>query len=565
MGNPRKFLLLILILMITSALVIACQSNTTTEEDDQNVEDNTQDNQEQEENSDNVADESEKEALEGTIRISLSGNSAQMAGQSVWDEVSKAYMERNPGVEVIVDNKPLDGYEEWLTAQFSTGDVPEVDIVTSNTVPSLTADKKFLNYLPYLEQENPYTGKLWSENFDLDTMQVNVDSLKAEGGELTALNFESVQIMWVYNKEILAEAGYDQVPETFDEMIIMFEDIKELGYIPFSVGGNANSLWSGKAGWAFRIYADQYFRDSINITHSREEDYTYFEPLDSQWEYDPSDPYNDNPSFVTTNPLRFWKAINEKEGPYNMEGNPSWVAVYENLQKLFSYAPEGYTGLTDEEAYKLFLNGEAAAMMGDPGSYWQIPKDFGNEDLTDGGVEPFEFGFFNFPSIQDDLVQADVRTIHIPVGFYSVVAKDAEQNALNVDFIKFWTSPEGYEIYLEAIQNSDNMSLTGPPALKNIQLPAEMEEAFAQFESIGNMEGLNNAGNVLARGLHNYQPNIQDWVTLTQNYFSGDMTTEEYIQQNQANIDADIEDALIEEGLRLSDLEHVERKPPERN
>lgn len=547
-------------------ILAACQSDTTTEpnnDDSNETEQNGTNEQEQEENN-----ESEERALEGTIRISLSGAAAgQSADQNVWGKVAEAYMEKNPGVEVIVDNKPSESYQEWITAQFATGDTPDVDIVTTNIIPASVSDNKLIDFLPYLEQENPYTGQLWKENFDLDTMQVNMDVFKATDQKLEALNFESIQVMWIYNKDILQEAGYENPPETFDELMTMFEDIQELGYTPFSIGGNSTSLWSGKAGWAIRIYADQYFRDSINLVRSHENDYTWFDEIDSNWEYDPNDPYNDSRSNVTTNDLRVWKAIHEKQAPYKVIDEPRWERFYENMKTLFSYASDGFAGMTDEDSYKEFLTGKSATMLGDPSSFWQIPKDFADAELTgsEGGVEPFEYGFFNFPTIDDELVLADVRTIHIPVGFYGAVAKDAEQNALTVDFLQFWTSPEGYNIYLEAIQNSDGMSLTGPPALNGIDLPADMEEAFAQFESIGNMEGLPNAANVLARGLYDYQPSVQDWVSLTQRYFADELTVQEYLQQYQQNIDKDFENALKERNFELSDLEHVERKPPERD
>ncbi|MBS4197002.1 ABC transporter substrate-binding protein [Lederbergia citri] len=559
MVKKGKTLCLLVISVCFVLILGACKSNTVTEP---NKEDKPNQPNQQEENK-----EPEKK-LEGKIRISLSGVAAgQAADQSVWGKVADAYMEKNPGVEVIVDNKPTEGYQEWVTAQFATGDVPEVDLVTANVIPASVSDNKLIDFLPYFDQVNPYTNKLWKESFDLDTMQVNMDVYKATDQKYESLNFESIQIMWIYNKDILKEAGYDQPPETFDDLMKMFEDIKKLGYTPFSIGGNSTSLWSGKAGWAIRIYADQYFRDSIKLVHSQEDDYTWFDKLDGQWEYDPSDPYNDNRSHVTTNDLRVWKAIHEKEAPYRMTDEPRWERFYENMKKLFSYASDGFAGMTDDEAYKEFLTGKSATMLGDPSFFWQIPKDFKDAELTgsEGGVEPFEYGFFNFPTIKDDLVLADARTIHIPIGFYGAVAKDAEQNALTVDFLQFWTSPEGYNIYLEAIQNSDSMSLTGPPALKDIQLPSDMEEAFAQFESIGNMEGLPNAANVLARGLSDYQPSVQDWVSLTQQYFAGKMSTKEYLEQYQKNIEKDFEGALKERNYELSDLEHVERKPPERN
>lgn len=539
-----------LIVLFLFSILVACQNNDTQQETD-DANDTEQENTEE--------NNTETESLEGTIRVSTSTEGTQAA----WEAVAEDYMEINPDVEVIIDNKPLDGYQEWLTAQFSTSDAPEVDIVTANMVQNLIQDGKFLDYIPYFEQENPYTGKPWKENFDFDTMQVNLDAYRSREEGLYELNFESTQIMWVYNQEIFEEAGYTEPPETFEEMMTMFADIKELGYTPFSIGGNANSLWSGQAGWAIRIYADQYFRDSVNVIRSQEGDFSYFEPLDGQWEYDLEDPYNDNAISVTTNEVRMWKAISEKTEPYHVQGE-RWTDFYENVKELFSYAADGYTGMSDEESYEEFISGNAAATLGHPGLHWQIPKDFSGGEGGES-IDEFEFGFYNFPSIENEHTLADVRTIHLPVGFYGVVAKDPEQNALNIDFLQYWTSNEGYSKYLETINNSDNVSITGPPALNGIDMPAEMEEVFAQFESVGNMENLENASNVLARGLHNYQPNIQDWVNLTQQYFEDGMSTEEYLNQIQENIDRDVVKAMEEEGFLPEDIENPERKPPERN
>ncbi|WP_226037781.1 ABC transporter substrate-binding protein [Aquibacillus saliphilus] len=538
--------LLFLVVLFLAFILVACQDKETQEETDKE--------------SENIEQEivSKDERLEGTIRVST----ANEGSQSAWEAVAEGYMEINEGVEVIIDNKPLDGYQEWMTAQFATSDTPDVDIVTANMLQNLIQDKKFVDYIPYFEQENPYTEKKWKESFNLDTMQLNLDAYKAREKGLYELNFESTQIMWVYNEDIFAEAGYNEPPQTFEEMMVMFKDIEELGYTPFSIGGNANSLWSGQAGWAIRIYADQYFRDSVKVVGSQEEDFSYFEPIDGKWEYNLEDPYNDNSSSVTMNELRMWKAINEKSEPYHLEGD-RWTDFYENVKQLFGYAADGYTGMTDQEAYEEFINGNAAATLGHPGLYWQIPNDFGGDEGSES-LEEFEFGFYNFPSIENENTLADARTIHLPIGFYGVVAKDPEQNALNIDFMQYWTSNEGYSEYLEVISESDNMAITGPPALNDINLPGDMEEVFSQFESVGNMENLLNASNVLARGLHNYQPNIQDWVNLTQQYFNDSLTSEEYLSQLQSNIDRDIVNAMEEEGIILEDLEHPERNTPER-
>lgn len=484
---------------------------------------------------------------------------------SVWNTVAQAYMAKNPGVKVTVDNKPAEGYKEWLTAQFAAG-TPDADLVINNEVANLAADKKFVDYYPYFDQTNPYTGKPWKDSLDLAAMGINLDGVAAED-HLYNLNFESVQIVWTYNKEIFNKAGITEPPKTFNELTADFEKIKAAGYVPLAIGGDANSMWSGQAGWLVRIYADQYFRDYINISRSQPQDYTYLPEIDDNWKYDLSDPYNDANSNVTKNELRFWKAVQEKVGPFKIAGNPSWAAYAENLKKLFSYTEDGFFGVKEDQAYQLFLTGKAATMMGTPASYWQLPKDFEDETKTGatGGVQPFEYGFFNMPSMEGEGVLAPARTIQIPIGFYGFVAKDAEQNALDMDFMMYLTSPEGYKVYAQAIQDSDDASLSGAPALKDIVLPDEMTKAFADFEPIGNTEGYQTPGNVLSRGIDGYQPSVQDWVGSVQRFFAGDITTEQYLNELQANVDKYLEPNLKQGKKELSDLETPEKRPPERN
>ncbi|QMV41234.1 ABC transporter substrate-binding protein [Cohnella cholangitidis] len=498
--------------------------------------------------------------LTGTLNISLSNQS-----QSLWTAVAEAYMKKQPGVKVSVDNKPQQGYKEWLTAQFAAG-TPDVDLATINEVEGLQKDKKFVDMYPLFEKMNPYTGKAWKDSLDLDAMGVNLDAV-GENDHYYTLNFESVQIVWVYNKEIFAKVGVTEAPKTFNELMAAFEKIKAAGYTPLAIGGDANSVWSGQAGWLVRIYADQYMRDYVNVIRSQEQDYSFLPGMDDNWKYDLTNAYNDSNSNVTKNKVRQWKAIKDKEGPYKIAGNPKWKAYAENLKTLFSYTPEGFFGVNEKQAYNLFLSGKAATMMGSPGAYWQLPKDFAEAEKNGNGgaVKPFEYGFFNMPSMEGPEVMAPARTIQIPIGFYGLVSKDAKQNEIGADFLMYVTSPEGYGVYLDAIQKSTDAALSGSPALKDITLPEEMGKAFANFEPIGNTEGFFSAANHLARGLWDYQPSVQEWVGSIQKYFAGKITVDQYLNELQSNVDKNFAGALKEFKYELSDLETPEREPPVRN
>ncbi|MDI4647470.1 ABC transporter substrate-binding protein [Cohnella hashimotonis] len=498
------------------------------------------------------------DTLKGNIRISLRGQSAE-----VWGKVAASYEALHPGVKVNVDIKPAEGYRDWLQAQYAAG-VPEADFVQTNENADLTEAQKFVDFKPWLEKENPYTNKAWKDSFNLAGMGINLEDPKLD--VIQSLSYESVQILWMYNKELFAKAGITETPKTFNELIDIYKKLQASGITPFAIGANALSLWSGQAGWLMRIYPDQYFRNYIELVRSQPQDYTYLPDIDDKWSYDAADSYNDAKVNVSTNELRMLKAVKDHTGPYKLEGNPAWREVFENLRTLFGYAPEGFLGMTEDQAYKLFLTGKAATMVALPSSYWQLPKDFADAQSTSdkAGIKPFEFGYFGMPSMEGPNVQAPARTIHIYTGAYGFVKKDAEQTALDMDFMMYLTSPQGYKVYLEAVQNSKDASLSGAPLLNDIELPDEMKKAFSSFEAIGNSEGLPSPGNVLSRGLYDYQPSVQSFVGLISKYFYNKITVDEFLTQYQADIDKKFPEMMKQYKKEMSDLDNPERKPPVR-
>ncbi|MFC5406257.1 ABC transporter substrate-binding protein [Cohnella soli] len=494
--------------------------------------------------------------LEGTIKVSLNNGKPD-----VWGAVGEAYAKLHPKVKVVMDMKPTNGYKEWLTSQFAAGQ-PDADIVQSNEVSELYGQKKFVNYYPYFDKVSPYTNKPWKDGLDLDAMSINMSAVGAEDA-LYVLNFETIQIVWMYNKDIFAKVGIASPPATFREMIDDFKKIKEAGYIPFAAPGNALSLWSGTSAWPLMIYSDQYFRDMANVVRSQPGDYSYVPEIDDNWKYDLADPYNDIVSKVTVNPLRAWKAIKDKTGGYKVAGNPAWKDFMNNIKELYSYAEPGLFATDYDQAYKLFLTSKAAVMLSSPASIWQLPKDLKDSAKNggEGSVKPFELGFFNNPSMEGEHVLSPARTIAGAIGFYSVIAKDAAQNDLNMDFLMFITSPLGYQAYADAVQKSNDASLAGPPALKGIELSEDLKKVFDQFQPIGKV---NVYADLLDRGLWAYQPTVQIYTGNIQKFIQGDLTVDQYLDLTQQMIDKYTAEAMQSQKLELSDLDHPERRPPER-
>ena len=127
----------------------------------------------------------------------------------------------------------------------------------------------------------------------------------------------------------------------------------------------------------------------------------------------------------------------------------------------------------------------------------------------------------------------------------------------------YLTSPEGFGTYLENRLDPNNAGsggINGPPIVKNVELPADLADKFAQLKLIGNTEKTT-AGTYRARGVADYQPSVREWVDLAQQYFSDEITQEEFLNSYQESIDRLFPEILAHQQLTEADLETPEKKP----
>jgi len=516
-----------------------------------------------------VTPEPEKE-LEGTIVISLSGSDTQ-----TWENVALAYEALHPKVDVRVELKPGEGYQEWIRAQFAAG-TPEVSLVSANVVADLLNAGKFVDLAPYFDKTSPYTNQPWREDMEAWAVDAMTDPIE---GKAYVLNLETVQVLWFYNKRIFEEVGITDVPSqpTWDQFIGWCQKIKDAGYIPFAIEGDYTSFWSMRVGWMMRAYSDQYTRHEVLITRCQPEDWCWREGIDDKWEYDPTDPWNDDPDKVSFNGVRMYKAFWEGDTPVN---DARWRDMYENLSELLGPMTEpGWLGTTD--AQPLFLTQRAAIWLDGAWFFTSFEKNIkslaeGKYGVSEGEPTPtpvpgaeraevFELGTFNYPSMTGELVDAPARSIEVNIGFWGIPKKDQKQNDLEVDFLMFMTSPQGYGLYLRNKLDPNNLQggIAGPPVVKNVSLPKLYEDRFANLKFIGNTQKPG-GGNWRCRGMADYQPTVRNYVDLAQQYFSGKLEVQEFLDQYQAMLEENFEPMLTEH-LRWADglaaLEHPEKKP----
>jgi len=524
------------------------------------------------------SDSGEAADLSGTITISFAGNDTQ-----TWESMCAAYQELHPNVSCVVELRPGEGYQEFIRAQFAGGE-PTFSLVNANVVADLINDKAFLDMSAYLDKVSPYTGKPWREDMDEAALGNMRNPLT---GEIPVLNLETVQVLWFYNKDAFAKAGILEDAEavaatannqpTWEQFLNWCDALKAAGYAPVSISGDYNSFWAGAFGWIARMYADQYTRDEAEIVRCQAGDYCFREGVDDQWVYDPTDPFNDDNTDITFNPVR--KMIALRDGVQSVSG-PAWRAMYENFKQFSDRcAPDGWIGTTD--AYPLFLTQKAAIRLDGAwlltnfeknirslaeGTYSYAAGEEGAPTPTpsadDQAATVFELGTFNNPSMEGPEVDSPARTIEVNIGFWGVPKKDQAQNDLEMDFIMFVTSPEGFGLYLQnkLDPNNPNGGIAGPPAVRDAQLPPELADRFAGLRLIGNTEK-DTAGSYRSRGVNDFQPSVREWVDLAQQYFTNEITLDQFLESYEQSLMNNFDGILEHSNITPQDLEDPTKKP----
>jgi len=518
-------------------------------------------------------EETEEEAMEmsGEIVVSIASNDVQ-----TYQAIADAYMELHPDVSVLVELKApgVDAYLQWIRTQF-TSEVPRVSIIESPHLREFAQEGRLVDWGPYLNKVNPYTGEKWENSFETWGLNLVRDP---NTGQMFTMPYMSVQTFWLYNKALFEQAGITDVPPqpTWDQFVGWNEKLRDSGVIPIAMEGTTEQIWGGgRMPWLMRSAMDQYHRDELQIIQCQEGDWCFREGIDDTWSYDPTDVRNDDPDRVSVNIARHLAALRDGEINFN---NDCTVEMMTNIGRVFQtangFVPEGWTGMTD--AYPLFLTQKAAMRMVHGGIYTSLPKDIralaqgeygGQAEVTEedsAAAVEFEYGRFAFPNIEGPCVQGTARANELTQGYLALPLKDRAQNDLEVDFVMFWTSPQGMQIFLENKLDPENLQggIAGPPLIRNVTLPGEWEEVFAQSVFVGNYEKPGAPGDAVARGFFKYEETKREWSIMVQEFFEGKITAEQFAESYQALLEDNFDGLLEYLNLTHEDLDNPEKRPP---
>lgn len=147
----------------------------------------------------------------------------------------------NAGKIKVVVNQETDyqAYRDKITTEMSAGSMP--DFFTFDTNPDkIMGSGKLLDLTSELKKDN------WQDDFMTGSLkQVTVK------GKITAVPWELGAVTIFYNKKLLAKAGWDHFPTTYDDLWKCCDALKAAGITPFSqmTGENAwtSMLWYSEA------------------------------------------------------------------------------------------------------------------------------------------------------------------------------------------------------------------------------------------------------------------------------------------------------------------------------
>lgn len=494
------------------------------------------------------------EELSGTITINTQ---AGPGANEAWEAAAKGYMDKHPKVNVVVDLKPAEGYGEWIQGMFGTAN-PTADIVNINMAGPAAAGKS-INFLEYANMTSPYSGGMWTDQFNFE-MQVK----DLARNEWNNISLESVQVLWTYNKDIFAEVGVEP-PKTWDEFAAVCDKIQQAGYQPLAMAGDFNSFWAGQMGWLAQIYTDQTTRSLLDVYRAQKGDYNYDPDVDGAFKLDITDPFNDDSYKVNQNIVRAYKSV--KDGVYQPDST-GMKTVWTNFAKIFpKYAGgEGFFGTKD--ATPLFYQGKAAILLDGAWRLAMFKRDMdllqdgkeivGGDKVAIEGVKNFKLGTFNMPSMSGEGIEAPARTIEVAVGFLGAVKKDKAHDDLVTDFMMYYSSAEGYGLYMTGGLDA-GWTPNGPSLVKGVQLPAQYADLFKDLEFIGNAQ--KGYGQLIARGIADIQQSLRDWYGYSQELLTGKINVDKWASMNKTNILKYFDDALLGSKINASDLDNPQNAP----
>lgn len=197
--------------------------------------------------------EAQKAAAQETVtwwHIGTAANDRAM-NQGFADE----FMKLHPEVTIEITVLENEAFKSKLTTVMQSGNPPDVFQTWGGGVLSEYARAGLTRDITSFVKGTP-----WG-----DSMAPGVWEVYTTDGKVYAVPNDAGGITFWYNKDILAQVGYNSFPTDWDDFIVMMQKIKAAGYIPIALGGG--DKWPAMHMWSYlalRLGGPQLFQDTFS-------------------------------------------------------------------------------------------------------------------------------------------------------------------------------------------------------------------------------------------------------------------------------------------------------------
>lgn len=417
-----------------------------------------------------------KEAASNPQTLTVSYNQGEFSWP-VYEQLAAAFKERT-GHTVKFNYVPAQEYDNWVQTQFIGGTEPDVIMGGGE----LDQKKEFyrngwiVDLEPYLDEESPFTGKPWRASFQDGVLDSVLDKTDSADPKLYGAPDQLVTVNLYYNKAIFEEIGVSEPPANVTELLETAKKAQEAGYIGFSIQNSID--WN--LGWYASDLWDALWRSSLDELD-----------LNSSGEIETSE----------------WAAA-VKAGKLTAQ-SPQLQEYARLMKDLSAYFNTGFN-TASWEFEGLFNEGKSAMTLN--GS-WYPNQHLQGSFAVDYGVAPVPYLDNGYSELGYD------KAHHYLIGSSPAlsVTRSAEKNGkldAAVDFIRFWTAPDGgAKILAEGLYQI--------PVVKDVQVPDVLQPIVAGF---GSERRLTFTAN-------NFTAEQKDtWFKGQQAFLDGKLTADEWLQ-----------------------------------
>jgi raffinose/stachyose/melibiose transport system substrate-binding protein len=356
------------------------------------------------------------EAPPGTITLRIGHWQLETGVREALDAMARDYRQLHPNVRIVQDAIPDLTYGQWTTTQLMGGTAPDLMQIGKLPYPLLV---QYFNryYVPlsrYADAPNPY-----NRGTDLETEPLRStlkdgmrESYIEEVQEFMTVPLAQFGVRIFYNRDLLRRlTGRDQPPQEYRDFLAVCaqiragRDARGQPYVPIACSRVHLPAWEGP------------LLDPLTFPLMHEADFNRDGLVGNDELY----------VAVRTGRLSF--------------RHPAIAARFSMLRELSQYFPDGYTGLTREEA--LFLFAQQRAVFITTGS-WDV------RSIEAQAAGEFAVGVMEYPRpLRSDPVYgrfvAGPNYERISAGFPFGITRTCRHPEIAADFLLFMASRKGNE------------------------------------------------------------------------------------------------------------------------